>query len=125
MSHQWTMEDFESIYSRFKSSGLSVMDFCSNECIRPKRFYEWRSKLLRKGGFIPVKVNSKGQVSLPHKEKSLLSAPPVSPSPIPQPLCVIFLSQWRHSPLEQPFVTGGIANPDIFEFKPLAYVFFE
>lgn len=62
MSHQWTMEDFESIYSRFKSSGLSVMDFCSNECIRPKRFYEWRSKLLRKGGFIPVKVNSKGQV---------------------------------------------------------------
>ena len=35
MSHQWTMEDFESIYSRFKSSGLSVMDFCSNECIRP------------------------------------------------------------------------------------------
>ena len=78
MSHQWTMEDFESIYSRFKSSGLSVMDFCSNECIRPKRFYEWRSKLLRKGGFIPVKVNSKGQVSLPHKEKSLLSAPPVS-----------------------------------------------
>lgn len=40
MSHQWTMEDFESIYSRFKSSGLSVMDFCSNECIRPKRFYE-------------------------------------------------------------------------------------
>lgn len=27
MSHQWTMEDFESIYSRFKSSGLSVMDF--------------------------------------------------------------------------------------------------
>ena len=74
MSHQWTMEDFESIYSRFKSSGLSVMDFCSNECIRPKRFYEWRSK---------------GQVSLPHKEKSLLSAPPVSPSPIPQPLCEI------------------------------------
>ena len=30
-----------------------------------------------------------GQVSLPHKEKSLLSAPPVSPSPIPQPLCEI------------------------------------
>ncbi len=33
MSHQWTMEDFESIYSRFKSSGLSVMDFCSNDII--------------------------------------------------------------------------------------------
>ena len=33
MSHQWTMEDFESIYSRFKSSGLSVMDFCSNEFV--------------------------------------------------------------------------------------------
>ena len=95
MSHQWTMEDFESIYSRFKSSGLSVMDFCSNECIRPKRFYEWRSKLLRKGGFIPVKVNSKGQVSLPHKEKSLLSAPPVSPSPIPQPLCEIRHMSWN------------------------------
>ena len=73
MSHQWTMEDFESIYSRFKSSGLSVMDFCSNECIRPKRFYEWRSKLLRKGGFIPVKVNSKGQVSLPHKPEFWIS----------------------------------------------------
>ena len=23
MSHQWTMEDFESIYSRFKSSGTA------------------------------------------------------------------------------------------------------
>ena len=30
------------------------------------RFYEWRSKLLRKGGFIPVKVNSKGPVSYTH-----------------------------------------------------------
>lgn len=89
MSHQWRMEDFESIYARFKSSGLSVMDFCSNECIRPKRFYEWRSKLFRKGGFIPVKVNNRGQVSLPHKEKSQLSAAPVSPPINAQPLCEI------------------------------------
>lgn len=85
------MENFESIYARFKSSGLSVMDFCSNECIRPKRFYEWRSKLLRKGGFIPAKVNSKGQVSLSHKEKSLLSAPPVSPPANTQPLVRVFI----------------------------------
>ena len=65
----------------FKNINIDVFYTCllytSNECIRPKRFYEWRSKLLRKGGFIPVKVNSKGLVSLPHKEKSLLSAPPV------------------------------------------------
>ena len=51
MSHQWTMEDFESIYSRFKSSGLSVMDFCSNECIRPKRFLWGAALLWAKGGF--------------------------------------------------------------------------
>ncbi|KAA5449266.1 IS66 family insertion sequence element accessory protein TnpB [Bacteroides caccae] len=71
-SHQWPLEDFESIYAHFKSSGLSVMDFCSIEFIRPKRFNEWRSKLLRKGGFIPVKVNCKEQVSsLPHKRKAL------------------------------------------------------
>ncbi|MCS2342429.1 hypothetical protein NXV89_22645 [Bacteroides uniformis] len=45
----------------------------------PNVSHEWRSKLLRKGGFIPVKVNSKGQVSLPIGEKSLLSAPPGQP----------------------------------------------
>ena len=90
MSHQWTMEDFESIYSRFKSSGLSVMDFCSNECIRPKRFYEWRSKLLRKGGFIPVKVNSKGPGPVfPIRRNPCCLPLRVSPSPIPQPLCEI------------------------------------
>ena len=51
MSHQWTMEDFESIYSRFKSSGLSVMDFCSNECIRPKRFMSGVPSCCAKAGY--------------------------------------------------------------------------
>ena len=55
MSHQWTMEDFESIYSRFKSSGLSVMDFCSNECIRPKRFYEWTFQAVAQRRLYPGK----------------------------------------------------------------------
>ena len=77
MSYQWTIENFESIYVCFRSSGLSVRNFCSNECIRSKRFYEWRSQLRRKGGFILVKVNIKGQISPPHKEKDVLS-PPVS-----------------------------------------------
>ena len=39
MSHQWTMEDFESIYSPFQVERTVSYGFCSNECIRPKRFY--------------------------------------------------------------------------------------
>ena len=82
MSHQWTMEDFESIYSRFKSSGLSVMDFCSNECIRPKRFYEWRSKLLRRW-LIPVKVTVRARSVFPIRRNPAVcpSGQPVANSP--------------------------------------------
>ncbi len=65
MSHQWTMEDFESIYSVSSRADCQLWIFVRMNVFVPKRFYEWRSKLLRKGGFIPVKVNSKGQVSLP------------------------------------------------------------
>ena len=114
---------FESIYSRFKVERTVSYGFCSNECIRPKRFYEWRSKLLRKGGFIPVKVNSKGQVSLPHKEKSLLSALRSARRQFP--------SRYVRSPypngvtvrLNSPLSPEVLQTLIFFEFKPLAYVF--
>ena len=34
---QWTMDDFKEIYARYKESGLTIKDFCSNEGIKHKR----------------------------------------------------------------------------------------
>ena len=35
---QWTMDDFKEIYARYKESGLTIKDFCSNEGIKRKTF---------------------------------------------------------------------------------------
>ena len=42
---QWTMDDFKEIYARYKESGLTIKDFCSNEGIKRKRFSFWKAKL--------------------------------------------------------------------------------
>ena len=64
---QWTMEDFKEIYTRYKESGLTIKDFCSNEGIKRKRFGIWKKKLESPntntavgGQFIPVKMSAGG-----------------------------------------------------------------
>ena len=37
----WTIKNFKEIYARYKSSGLPIHDFCSNERITRSRFYYW------------------------------------------------------------------------------------
>jgi hypothetical protein len=36
----WTIQQFKLVYDRFQSSGLSVKDFCENECILQSKFSE-------------------------------------------------------------------------------------
>ncbi|MCS2633966.1 hypothetical protein NXV47_14920 [Bacteroides uniformis] len=61
------MDDFKEIYARYKESGLTIKDFCSNEGIKRKRFSFWKAKLkgpktnaAAKGKFIPVKMGAGG-----------------------------------------------------------------
>jgi hypothetical protein len=63
----WNLKEFESIYSRYQSSGLRVKDFCGNECISLSRFFYWQKKLKqdhkeleRPSGFVPLVLNSTG-----------------------------------------------------------------
>jgi hypothetical protein len=65
----WNLKEFESVYGRYKKSGLRVKDFCMNECISENKFY-YRQKRLKKQGkesaqpseFIPI-VFHQGQTS--------------------------------------------------------------
>ena len=41
----WSIQQFKLVYDRFLSSGLSVTDFCANECILQSKFYYWKKKL--------------------------------------------------------------------------------
>ena len=57
----WNLKEFESVYGRYKKSGLRVKDFFMNECISENKFY-YRQKRLKKKGkesaqpseFIPI-----------------------------------------------------------------------
>ncbi len=58
----WNLKGFESVYTRYKKSGLRVKDFCMNECISENK-YDYRQKRLKKqqgkasaqpSGFVPV-----------------------------------------------------------------------
>ena len=66
---QWTMDDFKEIYARYKESGLTIKDFCSNEGIKRKRFSFWKAKL--KG----PKTNAAAKVSLYRLNGSWRSCP--------------------------------------------------
>ena len=57
----WNQKEFESIYDRYKLSGLPVKDFCINEGIYQSRFYYWQKKLRDQkqecehpSGFVPI-----------------------------------------------------------------------
>ena len=63
----WNLQDFESMYERYKSSGLCIKYFCRNEGIAENKFYYWRNKhktLERKfappSDFVPIVFNSGG-----------------------------------------------------------------
>ena len=63
----WNLKEFESIYSRYESSGLKVRDFCANELINGAKFYYWQKKLrepkLPIQHFVPIVLGSKGAVN--------------------------------------------------------------
>lgn len=56
------LKAFESIYSRYESSGLKVRDFCANEVINETQFYYWQKKLhaskLPAQSFVPIVLDS-------------------------------------------------------------------
>jgi hypothetical protein len=61
----WNQKEFESVYNRYKLSGLQVKDFCINEGIYTSKFYYWKKKLREQqleleqpSGFVPIVFNS-------------------------------------------------------------------
>ena len=57
----WSIKYFEEVYKRFQSSGLSIRDFCHNECIVESKFYYWNKRLRehkrqeeQRPGFVPI-----------------------------------------------------------------------
>ena len=57
----WNQKEFESVYCRYKQSGLLVKEFCANEGIYASRFYYWQKKLRdqkqeadKPSGFVPI-----------------------------------------------------------------------
>ncbi len=60
----WNQKEFESVYCRYKQSGLLVKEFCANEGIYASRFYYWQKKLRdqqqeadQPSGFVPIIFN--------------------------------------------------------------------
>lgn len=66
----WNLKEFESVYGRYKKSGLQVKDFCMNECISENKFYYRQKRLKKQQGkasaqpseFVPI-VFHHGQTS--------------------------------------------------------------
>lgn len=83
----WTIKQFETVYDRYRSSGLRVREFCRNECIQESKFYYWQRRLrkhnLRQGQpseFIPIVFSGPGPAA-PGGE--MIRQNPVSPPVIP------------------------------------------
>ena len=60
----WNQKEFESVYDRYKLSGLPVKSFCVNEGIYESKFYYWQKKLKdqqqeceQPTGFVPIIFN--------------------------------------------------------------------
>ena len=67
-----TEKSFQKLFSRHKESGLSVVDFCSNEGIHKSTFYYWlkkhRNKKEKPRTFIPLVVGERSQIPSRQKE---------------------------------------------------------
>jgi hypothetical protein len=57
---------YRELISHQQDSGLTVREFCSNQCIAPATFYYWKKKLNKKPGkrdFIPLLVKAEASIS--------------------------------------------------------------
>lgn len=57
-----TLEKFKKIHEDWKSTGLSIRDYCSNTDIDESKFYYWRKKLINSllpqpKGFVPIQMS--------------------------------------------------------------------
>ena len=68
----FTEESFQKLLRRYKESGLSVVDFCSNEGFHKSTFYYWlkkhRNKKEKPRTFIPLVVGDRSQIPARQKE---------------------------------------------------------
>lgn len=56
-----TLEEFKEIHEEWKSTGLSIRDYCHNTAFEESKFYYWRKKLTESmmplvNGFVPVNM---------------------------------------------------------------------
>jgi transposase-like protein len=67
---------------RFKSSGMSVTQFCRDEGVSVPSFYQWRKRLAREPGgkdaplFVPVHVTQSAAVEIRLPNGTRISVPP-------------------------------------------------
>ena len=57
-----TLDEFKKIHEDWKSTGLSIRDYCSNTGFEESKFYYWRknltdSMLPQKKGFVPIQMS--------------------------------------------------------------------
>lgn len=57
-----TLDEFKKIHEDWKSTGLSIRDYCGNTGFEESKFYYWRKKLTESllpqpKGFVPVQMN--------------------------------------------------------------------
>jgi hypothetical protein len=93
-------QKFLQLYQRQQESGLTIIEFCSNEAIAPATFHYWKKRLggqNRLPGFIPVVVNSP-------KRGAQDSLHQISGIPAP-------------SAQDYPIVGGGFPNKTIVRIK--------
>ena len=77
---------FLDLYKRQQESGLSIVDFCSNEIIAPSSFHYWKKKMKNKSqspDFIPLVVNNKPK---PKRQTQNKVFPITGPGPEYDPL---------------------------------------
>ena len=60
-----TLEAFKWIHEEWKSTGLSIRDYCHNTGFEESKFYYWRKKLTEAmlpqvNGFVPVNMSATG-----------------------------------------------------------------
>ena len=59
-----SLEEFGQIYDDWKSSGLSVRDYCSNTGVTENKFYYWKKRLEAPSdpsanSFVPIKMKQR------------------------------------------------------------------
>lgn len=105
----WNLKAFELIYSRYKSSGLKVRDFCANEVINEAKFYYWQKKLreqkLPAQSFVPIVLDSSSASSLSRTTEVCHSRTGVFPSEYE-----ILLSLRDHPALQRSCKSGNSQN---------------